>query len=113
MLKQAYESGENSPLLINNYAAVLLDLNRDSEALKLLQQNQPAFAEYCSNYAIALSKSAYDIALIRKWNEAASGQPKKKPRLPVSLSLEPVVIFFIAKFQENGTTSMIKGVISK
>lgn len=78
MLQQAYESGKSSPLFINNYAAVLLDLNRDSEALKLLQQYQPAFAEYCSNYAIALAKSAHDIALIRKWNEAASRQPKKK-----------------------------------
>ena len=65
-------------MLINNYAAVLLDLHRDSEALDLLRQYSPEFSEYCSNYAIAIAKSAYDIALIRKWNKAASTQPKQE-----------------------------------
>ncbi|WP_431474394.1 hypothetical protein RVM24_16210 [Marinobacter sp. KM021] len=78
LLKQAFESGGSSPLLINNYAAVLLDLHRDSEALDLLRQHPPEFSEYCSNYAIAIAKSAYDIALIRKWNKAASTQPKQE-----------------------------------
>ncbi|USH05160.1 hypothetical protein K6Q96_18235 [Grimontia kaedaensis] len=75
--KAAYENGENSPLFINNYAAVLLDLHRDEEALNLLEISDPVFSEYCSNYAIAIAKAAYDLELIRKWNQAATKQPKQ------------------------------------
>ena len=73
----AYENGENSPLFINNYAAVLLDLHRDDEALDLLKNSDPTFSEYCSNYAIAIAKAAYDLELIRKWNQAATKKPKQ------------------------------------
>ncbi len=73
----AYENGENTPLFINNYAAVLLDLRRDEEALSLLRSCNPSFSEYCSNMAIAIAKAAYDLELIRKWNQAATKQHKQ------------------------------------
>jgi len=74
----AYENGENTPLFINNYAVALLDLHRDQEALDLLKNYEPSFSEYCSNYAIAVAKAKYDLKLIRKWNKAASKQPKQE-----------------------------------
>ena len=77
MCQAAYENGENLPLFINNYAAVLLDLHRDDEALDLLKNRDPTFSEYCSNYAIAIAKAAYDLELIRKWNQAATKKPKQ------------------------------------
>ncbi|WP_160151546.1 hypothetical protein [Microbulbifer sp. ALW1] len=73
-----YEAGERSLLFINNYAALLLDLHRDAEALRLLKDQTPEFSEYCSNYAIAIAKSGYDIEAIRKWNRAASNYPKRE-----------------------------------
>lgn len=73
----AYENGENTPLFINNYAAVLLDLHRDEEALSLLKSCNPSFSQYCSNMAIAIAKAAYDLELIRKWNKAATKQHKQ------------------------------------
>ncbi|TBR43551.1 hypothetical protein CBF23_005080 [Marinomonas agarivorans] len=73
----AYKDRERSPLFINNYAAVLLDLHRDDEALVLLKNSKPIFSEYCSNYAIAIAKSAYDLDLIRYWNQEATKQPKQ------------------------------------
>ncbi|MBY6034995.1 hypothetical protein KUV59_17610 [Marinobacter daepoensis] len=76
LLKQAYESGDTSSLLVNNYAAVLLDLHRDFDALELLRLCDPDFSEFCANYAIAVAKAAYDIDLIRHWNQAASKYPK-------------------------------------
>jgi predicted Zn-dependent protease len=76
LLQAAYESGDHRTLLVNNYAAVLLDLHRDDEALNLLQRYEPEFSQYCSNYAIAIAKAAYDITLIRKWNMAAPEYPK-------------------------------------
>jgi hypothetical protein len=71
----AYNNSERSPLFRNNYAAVLLDLHRDEEALSLLKSSNPEFSEYCSNLAIAIVKAAYDLKLIRKWNQAATKQP--------------------------------------
>lgn len=78
LAKSAYEKGENSPLFINNYAAVLLDLHRNNEALALLKSGEPVFSEYCLNHAIAIAKAAYDLELIRHWNQAATQQPKQE-----------------------------------
>ncbi|HEY0924256.1 hypothetical protein [Rheinheimera pacifica] len=78
LLQQVYESGAVDSLIVNNYAAVLLDLHRDAEARELLQAHSPEFSEFCSNYAIAIAKSAYDISLIRQWNQAASRLPKRQ-----------------------------------
>ncbi|WP_086932872.1 hypothetical protein [Agarilytica rhodophyticola] len=78
LLKDAIDSGEDDPLLLSNYSAVLLDLQRDTEALDILKQRTPMFSEYCSNYAIAIAKTAYNLALIRRWNQAAAKQPKRQ-----------------------------------
>lgn len=77
LAKSAHEKGENSPLFINNYAAVLLDLHRDKEALDLLKSSDPVFSEYCLNYAIAVAKTADDMEIIRHWNQAARQHPKQ------------------------------------
>lgn len=63
---------------MNNYAAVLLDLGRNAEALALLKTSTAEISEYCSNYAIAIATSAYDINEIRKWNQKAQEYPKAK-----------------------------------
>ena len=73
-----YARGERSPLFMNNYAAVLMDLHRDDEALGLLQFHKPDFSEHCANLAIATAKAAYDLEGIRKWNGLASQLPRRK-----------------------------------
>jgi len=78
LCEEEYRAGERSSLFINNYAALLLDLHRDAEALRLLKGKTPEFSEYCSNYAIAIAKSEYDIEAIRKWNKAAANYPKNE-----------------------------------
>ncbi len=56
LLSEAYEGGDTSNVVVNNLAAVLLDLFRDTEALALLKRHQPECSQYCQNYAIALAK---------------------------------------------------------
>lgn len=75
ILKNAYEDGDRRHLIINNYAAVLLNLHCNHEALNLLKQYQPQCSAYCLNYAIAIAKTGYNIHEIRKWNMAASNYP--------------------------------------
>lgn len=75
ILQSAYEAGDRRHLLINNYAAVLLDLNRNQEALDLLKRYQPESSAFCANYAIAIAKAAYRIQTIRKWNTDAQNYP--------------------------------------
>jgi len=77
LLNTAYDTDKNNSLLINNYAAILLDLHRDSKALELLKKGCPEFSEYCFNFAIAIAKSAYDVEQIRKWNQSANEKPKR------------------------------------
>ncbi|TGG95604.1 hypothetical protein E4656_04105 [Natronospirillum operosum] len=81
LLRAEYEDGERDSLLINNYAAVLLDLHRDAEALALLQSSVPDCAEHCLNTAIAIAKSAYDLARIRQWNLATADYPRRQGAL--------------------------------
>lgn len=76
LLKSEYESGNESNIVVNNYAATLLNLHKNSEALALLRLGEPEISEYCSNYAIAIAKSKYDLAEIRKWNQNAGKYPK-------------------------------------
>jgi predicted Zn-dependent protease len=76
LFKKAYEEGNHANLVVNNYAAVLLNLHRNTEALELLKQYEPECSEYCSNYAIAVAKTRYNIAEIRKWNSMASQYPR-------------------------------------
>lgn len=75
ILQNAYEAGDCRHLLINNYAAVLLDLQRNQEALDLLQKYQPESSAYCENYAIAIAKTCYRIEDIRRWNIKARDYP--------------------------------------
>lgn len=76
VLKSEYLKGNTDPLIINNYAAALLDQHKDSEALELLIKNEVVLAEYCLNRAIAVAKANYDVSEIRHWNDAARSHPK-------------------------------------
>lgn len=79
LLNAAYEGGDSSNLVVNNLAAVLLDLYRDEEALSLLKRHNPECNEYCLNFAIAVVKQkSSDINEVRKWNKKASSYPKFK-----------------------------------
>lgn len=70
LLQTAYGDGDCRQLVINNLAAVLLNLHRNKEALDLLNQYQPECSTYCLNFAIAIAKTVYDINEIHKWNMA-------------------------------------------
>ncbi len=76
VLQSAYESGDDRHLVINNYAAVLLTLHRNQEALDLLKKYQPESSAYCANYAIAIAKTHYNILEIRKWNGLSREYPE-------------------------------------
>ncbi len=78
ILMGAYKNGEQSNVVVNNLAAVLLDLYRDDEALHLLKNHKPECSEYCLNYAIALAKqNIADVNEVRKWNKLAASYPKQ------------------------------------
>lgn len=76
--KVAYQNGDRSPLFINNYATVLLDLHQNDKALALLKLYEPMFSEYSKNYAIAIALTSYDLELIRKYNKLSAKLPKQK-----------------------------------
>ncbi len=78
LLRQEYDSGSRQGVIVNNYAAVLLDLQMNRAALKILSENSPDSSEYCSNLAIAIAKADYDIERIRYWNKESSKYPKVK-----------------------------------
>lgn len=79
LLHKAYESGDKSNVVINNLAAVLLDMYRDKEALDFIKGHKPECEEFCLNYAIALVKqNESDINEIRKWNQMAKNYPKQQ-----------------------------------
>ena len=78
LLRTAYEGGNRDPLIVNNLAAILLDQNKNIEALLLMKENPFDFSEYCSNRAIAIAKADYNLKNIRKWNAAASKSPSMK-----------------------------------
>jgi hypothetical protein len=75
VLQAAYKAGDDRHLMINNYAAVLLNLHRNQEALDLLKKYQPESSAYCENYAIAIAKACYRIEDIRHWNLKARDYP--------------------------------------
>jgi predicted Zn-dependent protease len=75
ILQRAYDGGDSRHLVINNYAAVLLDLQRNQEALDLLKKYQPESSAFCANYAIAIAKTLYRIQDIRRWNTEAKNYP--------------------------------------
>jgi hypothetical protein len=79
LLLEAYEGGDQSSVVINNLAAVLLDMYRDKEALDFIKEHKPECKEFCLNYAIALVKqNVSDINEVRKWNKMAANYPKQE-----------------------------------
>lgn len=78
LLKKEYDAGNRQGVIVNNYAAIMLDLQMNKSALKMLSENTPECSEYCSNLAIAMAKADCNIELIRKWNRESSKYPKQK-----------------------------------
>lgn len=76
LLRTAYLEGDKRSAVVNNYAAVLLDLNMNRAALDILISNDPQCAEFCSNYAIALMKLGKTVDEVREWNLRSSRYPK-------------------------------------
>ncbi len=77
ILKSSIDSGESNDTINNNYAAVLLDLNRNSEALNFLTHNLPSTKSGHANMAIAIAKNyPLDISKIRQYNKSSSELPE-------------------------------------
>ncbi len=58
ILKPLLKEKERPSYTITNYAAILLELNKNEEALLFLEQNEEEQnSEYFANYAIALAKN--------------------------------------------------------
>lgn len=88
LIKKAYDEGNHTNLVVNNYAAILLDLHRDKEALELLEQYEPECFEYCSNYSVAAIKLGSNISEIRKWNGLASQYPRLEKAIVAYIDLQ-------------------------
>jgi hypothetical protein len=69
--------GDDDPAHVINYAAILLDLHRDEEALEWLLGRKVDFKEYYQNLATAYAKTKpSDIGNIRKNNLEAAKHPE-------------------------------------
>ncbi len=77
-IRRAMEEKHDNPALINNYGAILLDLNRNKEALDWLSSHPLDFSEYYENLAIAVIKCDRSRAdKCRELNRKAGRLPKK------------------------------------
>lgn len=61
----------------NNFAAILLDMQRNTEALYFLKEYLPSLSESHSNMAIAIAKTnVSDIESIRSYNKSSADFPQ-------------------------------------
>ena len=56
-VRSAIEAGDSDPAHVINYAAILLDLHRDDEALNWLLEHPLDYREYFQNLATAYAKT--------------------------------------------------------
>ena len=56
-VRAAIEAGDGDPAHVINYAAILLDLHRDDEALNWLLEHPLGYREYFENLATAYAKT--------------------------------------------------------
>ena len=72
LLEAAIDSGHRGETVVNNYAAVLLDLGANMEARQFLQENLVDTKSCHANMAIAVAKTTRaDIDMIRKFNDSS------------------------------------------
>jgi 5,10-methenyltetrahydromethanopterin hydrogenase len=78
-IRRALEVNHADPALMNNYGAILLDLNRNKEALDWLSSHPLDFSEYYENLAIAVIKcDRSEIDKCRELNGKAGRLSKKQ-----------------------------------
>ena len=76
---EAIQTGKANEIVKNNYAAILLDQQKNQKALTFLKENLFEFKECHSNMAIAIAKTDIsNIDEIRFYNKSSQNLPSKE-----------------------------------
>lgn len=78
-VKDAIEAGDGDPAHLINYAAILLDLHRDDEALRWLLAHRVDYREYYENLATAYAKTDPNVKEPIREN---NGRSRLHPKCP-------------------------------